>query len=78
MSTNKERIERVHSKIRSMQDSMKQVELGINDKLHHLEGIISKLANSIGTSKGAVSQYEYAGSSRPSREENGGTSTVSI
>ena len=70
MPTNKERIERVEAEIGSMQDSMKWMELGINDKLHHLEGVISKLADSIGTSKGAGGQHEHAGSSRPSREEN--------
>lgn len=72
MGTNKERIERVEAEIGGMQDSMKRMELGINDKLHHLEETLSKLVDSINTSKGAASQQENVGSSRPRRENNVG------
>ena len=72
MATNKEQIEWVEAKIGGMRDSMKQMELGINDKLHHLEETLSKLDDSINTSKGVASQQENVGSSRPSREDNDG------
>ena len=75
MATNKERIERVEAELGDMQDSMKLMELGINDKLHHLEETLSKLAELISASKGTPSHnnHENAGSSLPCREviENG-------
>ncbi|KAL9426907.1 hypothetical protein AB3S75_033647 [Citrus x aurantiifolia] len=71
MTTNKERIERVETELGSMQDSMQRMEMGINDKLHHLEEVISKLADSISASKGVSSHHEHAASSRPRREESG-------
>ncbi|KAH9647661.1 Wall-associated receptor kinase-like 22 [Citrus sinensis] len=71
MTTNKERIERVEAELGSMQDSMQRMEMGINDKLHHLEEVISKLADSISASKGVSSHHEHAASSQPRREESG-------
>ncbi|KAH9734507.1 hypothetical protein KPL71_017399 [Citrus sinensis] len=63
MATNKERIERVEAELGDMQDSMKLMELGINDKLHHLEETLSKLAELISASKGTPSHnnHENAG-----------------
>ena len=34
MATNKERIENLEARLRGLQDSMSQMELGLNDKLH--------------------------------------------
>lgn len=74
MATNKERIKRVEAGLGGMQDSMKRMELGINDKLHHLEETISELAESLSATKGTPSHstHENAGSSQPSKEENAG------
>lgn len=55
MATNKERIERVEAEIRGLQDKMNQIELGLMDKLHHLEEVFSKLPDSISTSRGTTS-----------------------
>ncbi|KAH9768733.1 Integrase catalytic domain-containing protein [Citrus sinensis] len=71
MTTNNERIERVEAELGSMQDSMQRMEMGFNDKLHHLEEVISKLADSISASKEVLSHHEHATSSRPRREESG-------
>lgn len=71
MMTNKERIKRVETELGSMQDSMQRMEMGINDKLHHLEEVISKLADSISASKGVSSHHEHAALSRPRREKSG-------
>ncbi|KAH9763085.1 hypothetical protein KPL70_001057 [Citrus sinensis] len=70
MATNKERIERVEAEIRGLQDKMNQIELGLMDKLHHLEEVFSKLPDSISTSRGTASQRENVGSSRLGREES--------
>ena len=55
MSTNKERIERVEVEIESLQDGMKHMELGLTDRLHRLEETMSKLVDSLLTSKGMPS-----------------------
>ena len=74
MATNKERIERVEAELGDMQDSMKLMELGINDKLHHLEETHSKLVESISASKGmpSHSNHENAGLSWPCHEVSEG------
>ncbi|KAH9801520.1 Integrase catalytic domain-containing protein [Citrus sinensis] len=58
MATNKERIERVEAEIRGLQDKMNQIELGLMDKLHHLEEVFSKLPDSISTSRGTTKESE--------------------
>lgn len=75
MIINKERIERVEAELGSLQDGVKCIELGLNDKLHRLEEKISKLANSISASKGTPSHniYDQARSSQPNCGENEGS-----
>ncbi|KAL9426702.1 hypothetical protein AB3S75_033479 [Citrus x aurantiifolia] len=55
MATNKERIERMETELGDMQDKMQRMELGINDKLVHIEETLSKLAESFNISKDAPS-----------------------
>ncbi|XP_024043371.1 uncharacterized protein LOC112100028 [Citrus clementina] len=75
MSTNKERIERVEVEIGSLQDGMKHMELGLTDRLHCLEETMSKLVDSLSTSKGMPSHNnsDHAGSSQPSRGDSEGS-----
>ena len=74
MATNKERIERLEVELGSLQNGMHQMELRINEKLHHLEETLSKLTESITASKrvSSHSTYDQIGSSRPNHEENEG------
>lgn len=71
MTTNREQIEYLEGELGNLQDIMKRMELGVNDKLHHLEETLSKLADSIGVSRGTPSHsiHDQTGSSRPLREE---------
>ena len=55
MSTNKECIKRVEAEIGGLQNKMNQMELGLTDKLHHLEEAFSKFAYSISTSRRTTS-----------------------
>ncbi|KAH9753704.1 hypothetical protein KPL71_015173 [Citrus sinensis] len=75
MSTNKERIERVEAEIGSLQDGMKRMELGLTDRLHRLEETMSKLVDSLPTSKGMPSHNnsDHVGSSQPSRGDSEGS-----
>ena len=50
-TTNRERIDRIESELEEMQDKIQRMELGINDKLAHIEATLSKLVDSINTSK---------------------------
>jgi len=43
MATNKERIENLEAELGGLQHSVSQMELGLNDKLHHMEEVINKL-----------------------------------
>ena len=74
MATNKERIELSEAGLGSLQDGMNRMELGINDRLHHLEETLNKLTETIMASKGAAIQiaHHQSGSSRPNCEENEG------
>ena len=53
---------------------MNQMELGINDRLHHLEETLNKLTKTIMASKGEAIQiaHDQSGSSRPNREDHEG------
>lgn len=81
MTTNRERINQVESELEEMQDKIQRMELGINDKLAHIEATLSKLTDSINTSKGSPSINIQANlpsidnntaSSRPGRENSKG------
>lgn len=63
MKTNRQQIKLLEGELDNLQDGMKHIELGINDKLHHLEETLSKLADSIGASKGTPSHsiHDQAG-----------------
>ena len=51
MTTNRECINQVEYELEEMQDKIQRMELGINDKLAHIEATLSKLTDSINTSK---------------------------
>ncbi|KAH9792244.1 hypothetical protein KPL71_004039 [Citrus sinensis] len=72
MATNKERIERIETKVGDIQDKMQRMELGINDKLAHIEATLSKIADSINTSRGSPSINNNNASSRLGREVSTG------
>ena len=72
MTTNKERIERIETELGEMQDKMQRMELGVNDKLAHIEETLSKLAESFHTSKDAPSINHNIATSRPNREDKDG------
>ncbi|KAH9658745.1 hypothetical protein KPL70_023603 [Citrus sinensis] len=74
MATNKERTELLEAGLGSLQDGMNRMELGINDRLHHLEETLNKLTETIMASKGAAIQiaHDQSGSSRPNCKENEG------
>ncbi|KAH9650428.1 hypothetical protein KPL70_026388 [Citrus sinensis] len=69
MTTNKERIERMEVELGEMQDKMQRMEVGINDKLAHIEETLSKLAESFNTSKDAPSTNNNIATSRPNCED---------
>ncbi|KAH9663489.1 hypothetical protein KPL70_019711 [Citrus sinensis] len=74
MATNKERIELLEAGLGSLQDGKNRMELGINDRLHHLAETLNKLTETIMASKGALIQiaHDQSGLSRPNREEHEG------
>ena len=72
MTTNKERIEWMEVELREMQDNMQRMEVGINDKLAHIEETLSKLAESFNTSKDTPSTNNNIVTSRPNREDKDG------
>ncbi|KAH9735628.1 hypothetical protein KPL71_017801 [Citrus sinensis] len=55
-----------------MQDKMQRMEVGINDKLAHIEETLSKLAESFNTSKDVPSTNNNIATSRPNREDKDG------
>ncbi|KAH9697081.1 hypothetical protein KPL71_023462 [Citrus sinensis] len=67
MLTNKERIERVEVELGGMQNNIQRIEQGMNDKFHHLEAMISKLAESFSLSQGVMNQQDQVGSLRLDR-----------
>ncbi|KAH9752025.1 hypothetical protein KPL71_014530 [Citrus sinensis] len=72
MTTNKERIERIETELGEMQDKMQRMELGVNDKLAHIEETLSKLPESLHTSRDAPSINNNIATSRPNREDKDG------
>ena len=72
MTTNKERIELVEVELGEMQDKMQHMEVGINDKLAHIEETLSNLAKSFNTSKDAPSTNNNIATSRLNREDKDG------
>ena len=47
MGTNKERIEHLESELHSVQEGLHRMEMGMNDKLHHLEEVLNRLSNTL-------------------------------
>ncbi|KAL9438182.1 hypothetical protein AB3S75_023948 [Citrus x aurantiifolia] len=74
MATNRERIELLEAGLGSLQDGMNRMEVGINDRLHHLAETLNKLTEIIMASKGASIQiaHDQSGLSRPNREKHEG------
>ena len=44
MGTKKERIESLEAGLGGLQSSFSRMETGVTDKLHHIEGVLSKLS----------------------------------
>lgn len=74
MASNKERIEALEARLGGVQDGMHQLELGVTDKLHHLEETINKLSEAFLSTREASSNNNHGreGSFRSHREENDG------
>ena len=51
MAYNKERIEALEVGLSGVQDGMQRLELGVTDKLHHLEETINKLSKALLSTK---------------------------
>jgi hypothetical protein len=45
MGTNKERIEQLEAGLGEVQNGLHQMEFGMTDKLHHLEGTLNRLSD---------------------------------
>jgi len=45
MGTNKERIEQLEAGLGEVQNGLHRMELGMIDKLHHLEGTLNRLSD---------------------------------
>jgi chromosome segregation ATPase len=70
MATNKERIENLEAELGGLQDSVSRMELGLNDKLHHMEEVINKLSMALLSTKDSSSNTNSrSGPSRHNREE---------
>ncbi|KAH9696704.1 hypothetical protein KPL71_023279 [Citrus sinensis] len=72
MSTNKERIERVETELGGMQNEIQRLGQGMNDKFHHLEAMISKLAETFSQFQRAPSRHDQTGTLRTSQGESAG------
>ena len=72
MSTNKERIKRVKTKLGRMQNEIQRLGQGMNDKFHHLEAMINKLVETFGQSQRAPHQHDQTGTSRTGQGETAG------
>ena len=51
MASNKERIKALEAGLGGVQDGMQWLELGVTDKLHHLEETINKLSEALHSTK---------------------------
>jgi hypothetical protein len=71
MATNKERIENLEAELGGLQDSVSRMELGLNDKLHHMEEVINKLSVALLSTKDPSSSNtnDRSGHSRHNKEE---------
>ncbi|KAL5565238.1 hypothetical protein UlMin_028402 [Ulmus minor] len=74
MASNKERIEALEAGLGGVQDGMLRMELGVTDKLHHLEETINKLSEAFLSTREASSNTNHGreGSFRSHREETDG------
>jgi ClpP class serine protease len=62
MASNKERIEALEVGLGGVQDGMQQLELGVVDKLHHLEETINKLLEAFLSTREVSSNNQREGS----------------
>ena len=67
MSTNKERIEILEASLGGVRDGLHQMELGMADKLHHLEETINRLSEACFSNRESsnYNQQEREKTSRP-------------
>jgi len=70
MASNKERIEALEAGLGGVQDGMQQLELGVTDKLHHLEETINKLSEAFLSTREVSSNNQREGSFHSTREGN--------
>ena len=56
MATNKERIENLEASLGGLQESFSHMELGMTDKLHHLEDAVGKICEALLVKDGASSR----------------------
>jgi len=68
--SNKERIEALEARLGGVQDGMQQLELGVADKLHHLEETINKLSEAFLSTREVSSNNQREGSFHSIREGN--------
>jgi hypothetical protein len=69
-TSNKERIEALEARLGGVQDGMQQLELGVADKLHHLEETINKLSEAFLSTREVSSNNQREGSCHSTREGN--------
>jgi hypothetical protein len=70
MASNKERIEALEAGLGGVQDGMQQLELGVADKLHHLEETINRLSEAFLSTREVASNNQREGSFHSIREGN--------
>ena len=70
MATNKERIENLEVSLGGLHDSVSRMELGMTDKLHHLEDAISKLSEALLSKNDSPSKHGWNGTSSNGRSRD--------
>ena len=65
MAYNKERIEALEVGLSGVQDGMQRLELGVTDKLHHLEETINKLSKALLSTKNPSETTTTIGEKNP-------------
>ncbi|KAA8539773.1 hypothetical protein F0562_026465 [Nyssa sinensis] len=82
MATNKERIEQLEAGLGGLQDGMSRMELGLTDKLHHMEETIHKLSEAFLSNREGSNtstndrQGRFKNTSDPYREQTDGSRQV--
>ena len=59
MGTNKERIEHLEIGLGVVQEELQRMELGMIDKLHHLEEALNRISNVLLANLGSLNQGNY-------------------